>query len=184
MSNSPGKRPAQTVRGGVRTSIGAPMDHRADHAWHAWINRRQDERRDAELDFEFHLYEFKRMLSELRRLPALFKRMREGTLRTTHQHCSHSAPELIAENYLACCLGEKIAECEILAGLRACLDKHSVPPEQQDEIQTATCCWHIYQNHHRCDTSEGYILDESDRRFWSELYESLPMDGPAEDPTP
>lgn len=145
----------------------------ANHAWHVWINRRQDERRKSGEPFEHDLYEWKNALGEMRRLPRLFKALREGTLPKVHRQCSHSAPESITENRLRCCLGEDVSECIILASLRATLTEQRIDAADQDRIQGDTCAWHIYQNSSRCDTSEGYITDESDRRFWSNLYESL-----------
>lgn len=161
-----------------------------EHAFHVWINRRQDARRKLGETWERDLYEFKDMLGELRRLPVLFRRERLGLLPTVHQQCSHSAPETITDNRLVCALGIATAECPILLDLAgefaeqqrnrlARFQSTTLQPEHLDELKARVCCWHIYTSAMRdpdldhVDTSEGYILDEGDRRFWSTVYESM-----------
>lgn len=166
------------------------MTHRRqgniDQAFHVWINERQDERRKAKEPFEKDLYEFKRALAEVDRLPRLLKAARTSTLPTMHQQCSHSAPIPIVENRLVCALGVDVTQCPILASVYASaarerfpeghrLAEFNVTPDDADVIAGRVCTWHILMESQKrsVDTSEGYLKDESDRMYWSRVYESL-----------
>lgn len=166
----------------------------ADHAYHVWMNARQEERRARGEPWEPDLYEFQRAVQELRRLPVWMHRLRTNTLPTTHQQCSHSPTEPIAANRLICALGEDVATCPILASLRATFagevdrarrleEERGIPRrlhEDDIDLLAARCCtWHILISQLKAkghiDTSEGYVQDEGDRRFWSRVYDSLSL---------
>lgn len=83
----------------------------ADHLWHVWINRRQEELRkaDPEAKHEHSLYEFKDILQFLEYGHVLIAKAFEGNLGKTHQQCSHQAPVEIKENVLKCaCMGQNV----------------------------------------------------------------------------
>jgi hypothetical protein len=164
-----------------------------DHFWHTWINARQDARRASGEAWESDLYEFKAMLHELRRLPIWFRRERTGELPKVHQRCSFSSPEPIAENRLVCAMGVATIECPILRDLTdkfearraerwARFGMSALEDSHLDDLKAKVCCWHIFtamvREPHSFDTSEGYIQDEGDRRFWSNMYESMAAGDP------
>jgi len=142
--------------------------------WHEWFNGEKDHDRTK--------YAFKEMLLELARLPKLFKAQREGTLPKTHQQCSLSAPVAIG-NRLTCCMGVNVAECPILKSLESYFTNRrehykGITDEEMDGVKAATCCQHILRESNMgrkvlFDTSEGYILTESDRMYWDNVYESM-----------
>ncbi len=110
-------------------------------------------------------------------------------LPTTHQQCS----EKIEHNRLMCCLGTEVPKCEILVSIKTLFDDErtrktpsgyepykDVSDEHCFRIMARTCAWHIYKTVTKgqeewagVDTSEGYHLDEGDRRFWARVYESM-----------
>lgn len=155
------------------------------HVLHVWINGRQQQRHANNEPWEQSLYEWKSAQEELRRLPIWLKRLREDDLPAVHQQCSHSAPEPIAENHLICALGVNVAECPIVASVYATVKEHrererfpyNLTDEDADQMVASVCCWHIFTekltSKPYIDTSEGYYQDESDRRFWSNVYTSL-----------
>lgn len=163
----------------------------ADQSFHIWINKRQEERRQSKGPWEADLYEWMHAEREMRRLPVWLKRARSGALPTAHQQCSHSAPEAIEENHLVCALGQDVTTCPILASLYTSFEQDlareealhqrngmakRLHPDDADVLAARVCCWHIFmekQRHPHIDTSEGYVQDESDRRFWGNVYRSL-----------
>lgn len=163
-----------------------------DHVWHVWMNQRQEERGWGK-NTEHDLYEWKRALQEMERLPHWLKQARAGTLPTTHQQCSHSAPEPIEQNRLVCALGMDVTQCPILASLygvfaeqqtvyQRLADEHDkkpwLLPDDADIAAARTCAWHIFMAKladSHLDTSEGYVQDEGDRRFWATTYRYLSM---------
>ena len=168
-------------------------EHAADHVFHTWINRRQQERRQAGEPWESDLYEWMHAEQEMRRLPVWLERARTGTLPTSHQQCSHSPVEPIEGNRLICALGQDVTACPILASLYASFERDLARERQlhaergfplrineadADVLAARVCCWHIFmekQRHPGIDTSEGYVQDESDRRFWGNVYSNLAM---------
>lgn len=168
-----------------------------DHALHVWINRRQEERRRAGEPWESTLYEWKSMEAERRRLPLVIRRAFEGALPSMHQQCSRSEPETIAENHLICALGIDVITCPILLSLKAAFEEErqherrvqertdgcyepGLTDESVYQAMGSVCTWHIFTSvfgvapdrpeNRRIDTSEGYVQDESDRRFWATTY--------------
>lgn len=170
-----------------------------DHAWHVWINERQEQRAPGE-PWERDLYEWKTALYEVERLPYWLKQARTGTLRTVHQQCSHSAPEGITENRLICALGVDVTACPILQSLYASfaqeverdqrMASEKFPARFTDDdgdiLAARTCAWHIFMASLKghVDTSEGYVQDESDRRYWHNVYTSLDGGDPDGDGEP
>jgi hypothetical protein len=177
-----------------------PNASAVDHAFHLWINRRQDDRRKAGEPFEHDLYEWKSMLQEVERLPSWLRRARTNALPTAHQQCSRQAPEGIADNRLICALGMDVTLCPILASLYVTFDqerehrerltatwrergddearlaRHALSADDADEVAAKVCTWHIFMSKLQrpgLDTSEGYVQDESDRRFWKRTYENM-----------
>lgn len=159
-----------------------------DSVFHWWINQRQEQRREAGEPWEHDLYEWKSALREIDRLPYWLKGAREGTLSMTHQQCSHSAPETLPENRVVCALGCDVTECPILQSVYASVAEakeryagfERYATVDPDEIAARVCCWHIFTEklkHPYIDTSEGYVQDESDRRFWDKVYSHLSFDG-------
>lgn len=150
--------------------------------WHEWFN--------SEKDHDTTKYSFKEMLLELARLPLLFKAHREGKLPKVHQQCSVSAPVAIKNDKLTCCLGKNVDECPILKSLDGYFAQRrkfytSITEDEMDGVRAATCCQHILRESemgrkHTFDTSEGYVLTESDRMYWDNVYRNLA--GPEPDP--
>ncbi|HWT01141.1 MAG TPA: hypothetical protein VN256_12910 [Pyrinomonadaceae bacterium] len=138
----------------------------------AWTAEGQDK-------FEHWLYESRRVMSELRRLPILFARERNGELPKAFKYCSLSPVEqLPAENKLVCCLGQEVRACEILRDTFKNTDEF--PPEVIDQAKAHVCVTHILAEsaRHSIDTSEGYVLDETDRQFWQRTYAIMAMPEP------
>jgi hypothetical protein len=170
-------------------------EHNADQLYHVWINRRQDERRKAGAEWEGSLYEFKSMLNFLSYGHDQIRKAVEGRLPATHRQCSRCEPEPVENNRLMCCLGKDVLTCPILCSLKATIEeeryrvapydgeKHyaNVDDEQLYRLMARTCAWHIYHeetgiqdgHHFQVDTSEGYLLDKTDRIFWDRVYTSL-----------
>jgi len=173
----------------------------ATHAWHVWINKRQEKREETNEPREISLYEFKDLVSYLEYGHERIQQAFTGKLRTTHQQCSHQAVEQLPTNSLRCCLGQDVTTCPILldakqqieaedarrvAWYRDQIKKEKAPlGDEVFKILSATCGWHIYseatKNPHGwsgVDTSERYHLDESDRRFWERTYASMAASDP------
>ena len=53
--------------------------------------------------------------------------------------------------------------------------REKVSREDMYRTMAKTCAWHVYEESKKrfVDASEGFHLDESDRRFWSRVYESM-----------
>ena len=117
------------------------------------------------------------IIAELSDMPEKlkFKKLREDDLPRTHKQCSHSKSLEIKENKLLCAFGINVSECEILQSLETEISK-DLAVEEQDKLKAYTCCWHIFDNFKKLDTSEGYLQDESDRMYWKNVYKSMTMD--------
>jgi len=142
-------------------------DSRFDHAWHVAINRFNDGKAGTG-EWCSWMYSAKEAWSEAPRLALLFKNEREGTLAKFHQQCSHSAPEPVKDNHLACCLGVKCAACPHLAAIEAA----NLTPEQKDEAKAWTCVGHILSSGGD-PANEGFILTVDDRMFWDRTYANM-----------
>jgi hypothetical protein len=140
------------------------------HDWHVGINQAVDH---LGYDKARFMYDAKEIAEESERLPYWFARERTGTLPKSHQQCSHSEPEVMADNHLTCCLGVECRKCEFLLSLDA--HAQDIPPEEMDKIKTWTCISHIMRENAKgfVDTSEGMVLTTSDRLFWDGVYRSL-----------
>ena len=97
--------------------------HSAEHLWHCWMNKRNDEARKNGGEHLSSIYEFKNLVQFLEyghiRIGEAFK----NALPKTHQHCSRSAPEKIEHNRLVCCLGTEVPKCEILISIKTLFDE-------------------------------------------------------------
>lgn len=169
----------------------------ANHLWHVWINQRQEENRkeDPKREHEHSLYEFKSMLEFLTHGHIRIQEAFEGKLPVKHQQCSLSSVEPINNNVLKCSLeGTDVTQCPILLGIKKVFEDHAAKDYQEAQpevfkIMANTCAWHTY--HKNCnvtdkwggvDTSMGYLMDESDRMFWSRVHENMSsFDGIEED---
>lgn len=165
----------------------------AEHVYHVWINRRQDEIRKKGGEWEYSLYEFKSLMHLLEHGGKRIEEAYTGKLRQVHQQCSRTAPQKIEKNCLKCCLGKDVTECEILVSIKNTFDDErgrecgtlrkfyaDVPDSEMYRLMAQTCAWHIYktvtkgqEGHWACDTSEGHLMDTSDRMFWGNVYASL-----------
>lgn len=149
---------------------------RIDHAWHVAINAYTWPAFVGKPDYPRFMYEAKSAMDEVRRLPLLFKREREGTLAKAHQQCSHSEPVAVPDNHLTCCLGVKCATCPHLKALEAA----KLTPEQIDHAKAWTCVAHILTKGGDV-AREGYILTVDDRMFWDRTYANMAAQPPGED---
>lgn len=161
----------------------------ADHIWHVWINKRQQEH-GKEQPWEHSLYEFKSMLQFLGYGAKQIQEAFEGKLPQAHQQCSHQPVEqLPVLNVLKCSReGVDVTQCSILKSLADVFEDQtkvmSQPRTVLYELMAKTCAWHIYakavgipEGHHfAIDTSMGYLLDETDRIFWDRVHTSMAMD--------
>lgn len=165
----------------------------ANWMWHVWMNRQNKIGDD---NWDHSMYEFKNMLEFLEYGHISIREAFEGNLRKVHQQCSRQAPVEIKENSLRCCSENvDVTKCPLLLSLKAVFEEeklhHPVPDGLLYRTMAKTCAWHIHKvacgipnKHWGCDTSEGYLKDESDRMFWSNIYESMasscdPDDEPA-----
>lgn len=151
---------------------------RFDHAMHVNINQREDERRKAGEESEHWLYEGKTLAGEIARLTRLYKLERTGQLPTSFRYCSLSPTEQIPDNSLLCCLGKEPKSCDILQQTFAGIDQF--PVEMIDSAKAHVCATHILTESAKrlIDTSEGYVLDATDRAFWQRTYGYMAMPGP------
>jgi hypothetical protein len=147
---------------------------------HVNINQRQDGIRKADGEWEHWLYEAKALPGEIARLTRLYQLERKGELPKTFKYCSLSPAEPVAENTLMCCLGKEPRTCEILIQTFAGMDQF--PAEMIDSAKAHVCATHILTESTKrlIDTSEGYILDSTDREFWRRTYEGMAAPGPDE----
>lgn len=180
----------------------AKVEQSLDHLWHVWINKYQDARRSGGEDRAHSLYEFKSMLDFLRYGDQVIGKAFEGRLEKVHQQCSHSLPVPILNNVLKCALGTEVTSCPILLSLKATFEAERdrvypfngeqayphVPSEAVYVLMARTCAWHILKEATSMkegfviDTTEGYVMDTSDRMFWSNVYESLSRGDPEDEP--
>lgn len=150
--------------------------------WHEWLN--------CDKNHDTTRYSFKEMVLELARLPHLFKAHREGKLPKIYKQCSISAPVAIKNDKLTCCLGKDVDECPILKSLGEYFAKrrerhNDLTDDDIDGAKAATCCWHIMKEsemgrNRTFDTSEGYVLTESDRLYWDNVHKNFSEADPDE----
>lgn len=157
------------------------------HQMHVNINRKQQDENGDWGKAEWHrwLYEAKNAIEEFHRLPLWTAKERKGELPKTLRQCSRSAPQEVGENYLTCCLGVRLSECEILnevfKDVKEREAQHGVSEisdEVIDEMKAHVCIIHILKEQFEkkrghIDTSEGYILDVSTKMYWQNVYESM-----------
>ena len=163
-----------------------------DHIWHSWINLRQATERESNPDhqWEHSLYEFKSMLNFLSYGHHSIQKAFEGKLPTIHKQCSRTPSIPILNNTLKCALGNEVTTCPILLQLKETFDNRGkfyedIPSESVFGLMAKTCAWHIYcklvqakEGWGGVDTSEGWMMDNSDRMFWDNIYRSMRQDGP------
>lgn len=172
-----------------------------EHIWHVWINKRQDAERKAnpEHKHEHSLYEFKSMLEFLSYGKNVIRDAFENKLPTIHKQCSQSPEIPIVSNILKCARGEVVTTCPILLHLKATFDEAvnrvlpfsgekaygDLTPEAVYDLMAKTCAWHIYKESVNAtdewggiDTSEGWVMDTSDRMFWDTVYSHMAGDDP------
>lgn len=154
---------------------------------HEWINEWAEQERSRGQQFPHHLYEFMHGLQEIPRLALWIGMLRTDALPRVHQQCSRSEPERIEVNRLICALAQDVATCPILASVRSRFEAKcgqsyytALTDEHIDRTQAEVCVWHIFTSTMQAaadggflDTSEGYVQDESDRRFWRTTYEHM-----------
>lgn len=167
------------------------LSNEAAHIWHVWMNRRNQ---TSGQEFDHSPYEFKSCVQFLEYGHQQIQQAFEGTLPKVYKHCSLSPAEPLPANKLKCCLGTEVITCPILLSAKEVWEdeanrrrefytrlgkpeKAELPKEDLFQILSHTCAWHIFTEQLTresfLDTSEGYLLDETDRQFWSRTYESL-----------
>lgn len=153
---------------------------RLDYQMHVNINQRQDALRESGGEWEHWLYEAKTLPHEIARLSRLFEQERKGELPTSYRYCSLSPVEQVPDNKLMCCLGKEPRACEILAQTFAGMNEFA--PEMIDQAKAHVCVTHILTESAKrlVDTSEGYVMDATDRAFWQRTYEMMAAPGPDE----
>jgi len=171
----------------------------SDHIWHVWISQRQEERQKENKLWEQSLYEFKRLLAFLSYGAKQIADAFEGKLPQTHQQCSHQPVEqLKVLNVLKCSRdGVDVTKCPILQSLSDSFEEQtkilSRPKSVLYDLMAKTCAWHVYtkaisapEGHQfSIDTTEGYLLDTTDRMFWDRVYSNLSETDPEyEHPSP
>jgi hypothetical protein len=111
------------------------------HSWHVAINGYHYPKDGGPPAAEHSrwMYQAKDAAQEVRRLPLLFQRERDGTLPKIHRQCSHSESVPVVKNELTCCLGVKCATCPQLLALNAM----AATPEEIDQAKAWTCVAHI-----------------------------------------
>jgi hypothetical protein len=142
------------------------------HNWHVAINGFTGEHGHDDHGF---MYEAKNAAGELPRIAYIFGQERRGELSTLHQQCSHTAPVPIPENYLMCCLGKRCSECPMLKGI----EQMKGTDAEKDLAKAFTCVAHIVSQGGDM-VNEGYIMDQSDRMFWRNVFENW-ADDPQDD---
>lgn len=129
-------------------------------------------------DFKHWMYEALSASTEVHRLSLLFKKERLGELPKLHRQCSVSKTEEVKDNHLSCCIGTECRKCPHLLSLQ----KSKMSQEELDTAKAWTCVSHILHtlgSGVHLDTSEGYLLTEDDKMFWSTVYESMSNFEPA-----
>lgn len=170
------------------------LKRQADYVWHVWINKFAHEQQE----WPRSLYEFKDLLEFLRWGQYKIAQAFTATLPDTHQQCSQSQPEPIKNNAVRCALGQEVTSCPILVSLKATFEDErnrtcgtlgkfysEMPDAELFRLMTNTCAWHIYrkvtengESFNGIDTSEGHLMDEGDRRYWQNVYQSLAAGDP------
>jgi hypothetical protein len=146
------------------------LDSKTAHAWHVAINQFNWPKLGKE--WAGFMYDAKDLADEVARMALLFQQERTNGLRTIHQQCSRSEPVKLKENFLSCCLGKRCSQCPFLQALEVA----ELPAEEIDKAKAWTCAAHILMEKGKqqfLDTSEGYILTEDDKLYWSNVYASL-----------
>lgn len=138
------------------------------YLWHVAINAQVQSSDNGYSAFKY-MYGAKKAAEEVPRIARLFAMERSNALPPTHQQCSISPVEPIANNELTCCLGVKCRECPALLAI------DGIPCDDPTMIDTAkawTCAIHIERSGGDAQ-NEGYILTTGDRMYWSNVYASL-----------
>lgn len=148
------------------------ISRQSNHEWHVALNKFNTV---AKVEFQHWMYDAKAASTEVPRLALLFRQEREGQLPKQYQQCSHSDPAPVVDNKLTCCIGQVCKECPYLLAI----DEATMSPEEKDEAKAWTCVGHILGTKD-LDTSEGFILTEDDRMFWSNLYKNMSAQDPEE----
>lgn len=188
--------PLQRACATVVFSAEKNAEHSAEHIWHVWINSINPwgdssvSTPPPMLTHRKELYEWKAAVGELARLPGWLTRARIGALPTEHRQCSQSPVEPLPENRLICALGVDVRDCPILRSFYETWDDETkrpysdadLTPEHADAVAAKICVWHIFtqaieasRRGSGIDTSEGYMQDEGDRRFWSTTYANMTL---------
>ena len=178
--------------------------NQADHIWHVWMNRYSEKEQKAGREWPHSLYEFKSLLHFLEYGWVLLQKAFTDALPKVHQQCSHSPVEAVPVNVLKCCLGTECTKCEILLSVKEAFDAErqrecgqlgkyyaEVPDEEMYRRMAGVCAWHIYreacgitEGFHGVDTSEGHLMDVTDRMFWDRVYGSMAATDPEEEAHP
>lgn len=135
--------------------------------WHTALNRYIRPQ-----DFVPWMYLAKTAADEVERLTMLFGMEREGKLPTVHHQCSHDTQGTpVVDNHLTCALGVACRAC----GYLQTFDGRELKPDEQDRAKAWTCVTHILTETagpNGFDTSEGFVVTEDDKMYWSHVYES------------
>ena len=155
------------------------------HQMHCNVNLRQQELRgENPSEWEHWLYEAIYLSGTLKGVAHRFKKLREGTLPTAMRYCSHSPVEALPPQKLTCALGKDVSECPILKDIFGNIETAS--QETLDELKASVCVAHIFRETVQpgcpADTSEGYMMDESDKAYWAKTYAYMSMENPDEAP--
>lgn len=138
------------------------------HEWHVAVNAHAQACREGGQEWPRFMYEAMDARHEVPRLTAIIGMERRGELTRTHQQCSLTPVEPVADNHLSCCLGVECRKCPHLLAL----DSAKLTPEQIDEAKAWTCVSHILMS--GGDTAnEGFLLTVDDRMFWDNTHESM-----------
>ena len=139
------------------------MNHKVDHIWHVWINRRNPIGEDKPTPPSVtdppmqSMYSWKNALQTLAWAPKAIKKAFTGSLATQHQQCSHCKPVPIEKNELRCWLGQDVTKCPILLDLQKCFKEEITTPlpdgrpsfyadvtdDDIYKVMGAVCVWHM-----------------------------------------
>lgn len=144
------------------------------------------------------MYAWKAVTQFIQWAPRKIKEAMTGGLPMVHQQCSHCAPEKLDHNTLRCWLGQDVAQCPILLDVKRCFDEErsrtigsekksyyaDITDDDVYEVMGSVCGWHLFMSDiatkqdmlppgRFVDWNEGAFQDESDRRFWSNVYDSM-----------
>lgn len=100
------------------------------------------------------------------------------SLRTTHKQCSLSPTEKLDSNFLICCYGTKTKECEFLTFIDD-IPEEDMTIDHKARAKAFTCCCCIVKRGGD-PANTGFILDQSDIKYWNNVHESLAFQGEQE----